>query len=47
MRFDESGFETPADTGLDDETVLNFVQLRDEPDGEMNIETDAEETADQ
>ena len=25
VRFEESGYETPADTGLDDETVVNFV----------------------
>ena len=48
VRFEESGYETPADTGLDDELVVNFVQLKDdEPEGEMNIETEAEETAGQ
>ena len=42
MRFDESGFDTPADNGLGDESVLNFVQLRDDPDGEINLETDSQ-----
>lgn len=28
VKFDESGFETPADNGLDDETVLNYVQIK-------------------
>jgi len=27
VRFDESGYDTPADKGLDDETVINFVQI--------------------
>ena len=27
VRFDESGFDTPADNGLDDETVVNYVQI--------------------
>ena len=42
IRFEESGFDTPADNGIGDEGVLNFVQLRDdEPDGEVNLETEA------
>ena len=28
VKFDESGFDTPADNGLDDETVLNYVQIK-------------------
>ena len=27
MQHDESGFDTPADDGLGDEEVVNFVQL--------------------
>jgi hypothetical protein len=27
-KFEESGYETPADNGLDDETVLNYVQIK-------------------
>merc|ERR1719329_117837 len=27
VKFDESGFDTPADKGLDDDTVINFVQI--------------------
>jgi len=36
LHFDESGFETPADNGLDDETVLNYVQIKvhDDDDGD-------------
>jgi hypothetical protein len=34
MRFEESGFETPADNGMGDESVLNFVQLKDDLVGE-------------
>lgn len=25
MKFDESGFETPADKGIDDDSVVNYV----------------------
>jgi len=25
MKFDESGFETPADKGMDDDRVVNYV----------------------
>ena len=28
VRFDESGFDTPADKGLDDDQVVNYVQIR-------------------
>lgn len=34
IRFDESGFDTPADKGLGDEQVVNFVQLRVHDDDE-------------
>ena len=30
LRFEESGFDTPADTGLGDEMVMNMVQLKDD-----------------
>ena len=39
VRFDESGFETPADNGLDDDTVVNFVQIKvhdDEDEDDIN-----------
>lgn len=39
LRFEESGFDTPADTGLGDELVLNFVQTHDDIDA-TNLETD-------
>ena len=50
MRFEESGFETPADNGIGDESVVNFVQLRDdfsdlledENKEQENVETDAQ-----
>jgi len=25
MKFDESGFDTPADKGMDDDSVVNYV----------------------
>ena len=36
MRFEESGFDTPADKGLGDEGVINFVQIKvhDDDDGD-------------
>ena len=39
INFDESGFDTPADKGLDDDRVVNFVQIKvhDEDDGEDDI----------
>lgn len=35
MNYDESGFDTPADKGLDDDTVVNYVQIKvhDDEDG--------------
>ena len=41
VRFEESGYDTPADTGLDDELVLNMVQIKDDIDA-TNLETDAQ-----
>ena len=28
VNFEESGYETPADNGLEDEKVINFVQIK-------------------
>lgn len=41
LNFDESGFDTPADKGLDDDRVVNFVQIKvhDDEDGEDDINT--------
>ena len=48
LRFDESGYETPADTGLDDDKVVNFVQIKDEEDDEENVVTEEQQrTAEQ
>lgn len=35
VNYDESGFDTPADKGLDDDTVVNYVQIKvhDDEDG--------------
>eukprot|EP00356_Strombidium_inclinatum_P005672 CAMPEP_0170492738 /NCGR_PEP_ID=MMETSP0208-20121228/12752_1 /TAXON_ID=197538 /ORGANISM="Strombidium inclinatum, Strain S3" /LENGTH=249 /DNA_ID=CAMNT_0010768529 /DNA_START=17 /DNA_END=766 /DNA_ORIENTATION=+ len=41
MRFDESGFDTPADKGLGDEMVVNLLQTHDEDDA-ANVETDSQ-----
>ena len=37
MRFDESGFDTPADKGLDDDMVVNYVQIKVVDDEEEDI----------
>lgn len=37
LRFEESGFDTPADTGLGDEMVMNMVQLKDDV-GDLNVD---------
>lgn len=38
VRFEESGFDTPADTGLGDEMVMNMVQLHDDiPDLNVDV----------
>ena len=41
LRYEESGFDTPADTGLDDELILNMVQIHDDLDV-TNLETDSQ-----
>lgn len=48
LRFEESGFPTPADRGLDDDKVVNFVQIKDEDDDDSNVVTEEQErTAEQ
>ena len=38
LRFEESGFDTPADSGLGDEMVMNMVQLHDDlPDLNVDV----------
>jgi hypothetical protein len=38
LRFEESGFDTPADTGMGDEMVMNMVQLHDDvPDLNVDV----------
>jgi len=39
MKFDESGFDTPADKGMDDDRVINYVQIkvRNDDDGSDDI----------
>lgn len=42
MKFEESGYDTPADKGLDDDRVINFVQIKvhdDEEDDGQDINT--------
>ena len=39
LRYEESMFDTPADKGLDDDTVINFVQVKvhdDEDEDDIN-----------
>jgi hypothetical protein len=46
MHYDHSDFDVPADNGLGDENVVNFVQLSDEKDGdEEDDNTEAQLTA--
>jgi len=46
MNYEHSDFDVPADNGLGDENVVNFVQLSDEKDGdEEDDNTEAQLTA--
>jgi len=46
MNYEHSDFDVPADNGIGDENVVNFVQLSDEKDGdEEDDNTEAQLTA--
>jgi hypothetical protein len=46
MRYENSDFDVPADNGIGDENVVNFVQLSDEKEGdEEDDNTEAQLTA--
>ena len=45
MNYEQSDFDNPADNGIVDENVVNFVQLSDEKEGEEDDNTEAQLTA--